>query len=240
MPGLAVSAIRRALDDLPSRPYRAVLLKSVLATVAILAVLWAVGTRLLTGLAGEAALAHPLGLPHWLGIVEWTAGIASGLVLMVVFSFLVAPITTGLAGIFLDEVAEATERRHYPDEPAGRPMPFAESLAATVRFTGLALLLNLLALPFVFVPGLGHVVFWLVNGFLISREYFAFAARRMLGPDEARALARRHSGSAFLAGAAASVLMSIPVANLATPLFATAVMVHLARLAARQTPEPRR
>jgi CysZ protein len=232
MSGLVVTAIRRALDDLPSRPYRAVLVKSVLLSLAILVVLWAATTRILVGLAGDAALAHPLSLPHWPGLVEWGAGLVSGVILMIAAAFLVAPITTGIAGIFLDEVAEATERARYPHDRPGSPMPLGESLAAALRFTLVSICLNLLALPFAFVPGIGHVVFWLVNGWLIGREYFAFAARRMLPKEAARALARRHGGDAFLAGLAAAVLLSLPILNLATPLFATAVMIHLARMAA--------
>jgi CysZ protein len=229
MAGPVLTALRLAFADLLSRPYRRVLARSLGATLAVVAVLWAIGTRLLTGLAGDLAVDHPLGLPHWLGLVEWSAGIVSGLALMVLFSFLVAPITSGIAGIFLDEVAEVTERTHYPTEIPGRPIPWGESLAATLRFTALSVLANLVLFPLALVPGVGIVLFAVVNGWLIGREYFAFAARRMLPREAARELARRHRGAALAGGIAAAVVLSIPVVNLVTPLFATAAMIHLVR-----------
>ncbi|MDK9697203.1 MAG: sulfate transporter family protein [Siculibacillus sp.] len=227
--GLVVAAIGDGLADVSTPPFRGVLWRSLGVTIAVVAIVWAIGTRLVTGAAVDLAATHPLDVPHWLEAVRWFAGFLSGAMLLVGLSFLVAPITTGVAGLFLDEVAEAVERSRYPLDPPGRALPVWPSLATAARFTVLSIAVNLVALPLVLFAGFGLVVFTLANGWLIGREYFEFAAARRVGLEEARRLRERHAGSAFLAGLAAAVLLSIPIANLLTPLFATATMVHLVR-----------
>lgn len=227
--GLVSAALRDGVADLLTPPFRGVLLRSLGVTLAVVAVLWAIGTRLITGAAGDLAAAHPVDVPYWVAMARWGAGLFSGAALMVALSFLIAPITAGVAGLFLDEVAEEVERTHYADEAPGRAAPFFPSLIQAARFTALSLVVNLICLPLVFFAGFGLVIFTLANGWLIGREYFEFAAGRYVGAAEARRLREAHAGAAFLAGLAAAALLAVPVLNLATPLFATATMVHLAK-----------
>ena len=58
---------------------------------------------------------------------------------------------------------------------------------------------------------------------------------RFRPPEEAWVLRRRHAGSVFAAGLFIAGFVSIPILNLATPLFGTALMVHMhKRLSARE------
>ncbi|WP_333825767.1 sulfate transporter family protein [Pinisolibacter sp.] len=227
--GTIVASIRDGVADLMTPPFRGVIVRSLGVTLAIVAVVWAIGTRLLTGSAVDLATVHPVDLPYWLTAVRWIAGLFSGAALMVALSFLVAPITAGVAGLFLDEVADVVERTHYAGDRPGTPLPVWPSLVTALRFAALSLAVNLVALPLVLFAGSGLIIFTLANGWLIGREYFEFAAARHVGIDEARRLRRIHAGPAFLAGLAAAALLSVPILNLATPLFATATMVHLAK-----------
>ena len=45
--------------------------------------------------------------------------------------------------------------------------------------------------------------------------------------DEAKALRRAHRSTVFVAGCFIAAFVSIPIVNLATPLFGVAFMVHL-------------
>lgn len=229
MSGPVLAAIRLGAADLATPAFRGVLFRSLGVTLAVVAVVWAIGTRMITGTAVDLAVAHPVDVPYWTTVVRWLAGLFSGAALMVALSFLVAPITAGVAGLFLDEVAEAVERRHYAGDSPGRPLPFWPSLATAARFAALSLAINLVALPLVLLAGSGLVIFTIANAWLIGREYFEFAAARRVGMEEARRLRTAHAGTAFAAGLAAAVLLSIPILNLATPLFAAATMVHLVR-----------
>ena len=91
----------------------------------------------------------------------------------------------------------------------------------------LTIVVYVVALPFVFFAGLGLVILFLANAYLLSREYFELAAMRFRSPAEAKALRRAHRGQVFFAGLFIAAFVSIPIVNLATPLFAMALMVHL-------------
>ena len=218
------AAASLALGDLFSPPFRSVLVKSLLFALAVLAAMW---------IALGWLLDYFLTLPWpWL---ESAIEIASAVGLVIGLGFLIAPVTSLFAGLFLDDVAEVVETTHYPDEPAGRALPVAQALAATARFTAIVLLVNLIAFPLVFFLGFGFLVFLGANSYLLGREYFELAAQRFHPRPLARELRLRHSGEVFMAGGAIALFLAIPFLNLLTPLFATAFMVHLhKRIAARE------
>ena len=82
-------------------------------------------------------------------------------------------------------------------------------------------------LAFLIIPPLFPFVFYSVNGYLLSREYFEMVALRRIGAAEARALRRAHRGRLFLSGVLITFMLTVPVVNMLTPIVATAVMVHL-------------
>ena len=100
---------------------------------------------------------------------------------------------------------------------------------------GVVILGNLAALILLFVPGINIAAFFLVNGYLLGREFFEFAAMRFRPEAEAKALRRQHAMTVFLAGLVIAGFLAVPFLNLATPLFAAAMMVHLHKaIAARE------
>ena len=73
----------------------------------------------------------------------------------------------------------------------------------------------------------GVVIFFLAASFLLGREYFELAAMRFRSPAEAKDLRRAHNDTVFVAGMLIAAFVSIPVLNLATPLFGVALMAHM-------------
>lgn len=132
-----------------------------------------------------------------------------------------------LSSLMLDGIVEAVERRHYPHLPPARAIPFWRSLLESVKFLGLVLLLNLVALPLYFVPGVNLVVYLLVNGYLIGREYYELVAIRRLNPAGVRYLRQREKLRLFAAGIIIAFISSLPIVNLVVPVLAAAFMVHL-------------
>jgi CysZ protein len=153
--------------------------------------------------------------------------VISGLALLVGAVFLVVPVTALVASLFLDDIAEVVEATHYPGEPTGRPLPTLMALKEAVGFTLVVIVVNLGALMLLLVPGINAIIFLLANGYLLGREYFELAALRFRPKAEVKALRRAHGGKVFLAGLVITGLVAIPIVNLLTPLFATALMVHL-------------
>ena len=171
---------------------------------------------------------------------DWLAGFLFVGALLLLTLMLFPAVITVIVGFCLDEVADAVEARHYPGLPKARGVSVSETVFEAIRFALLALALNLFALPFYallfFAPPLNLILFYLLNGYLASREYFEMVAARRVEPKAARRLRRGHRGRLHLAGMALVLLMTIPILNLLTPVLATAFMVHVYQnLSSRET-----
>ena len=217
-------AARIAALELLSPPFRAVFIKTLGLTVLALVALWFGLTSLVEWLALPWLQTLLPGIPSWAG---WLGGIIAAIALAFGMALLVAPVTAVIAGLFLDDVAEVVERTDYPRDPVGRAMPALRSLLLAIKFFGVVILGNIVALMLLLVPGINIAAFFIVNGYLLGREFFEFAAMRFRPEDEARALRRQYAGTVFLAGLVIAAFLAVPLLNLLTPLFAAAMMVHL-------------
>ena len=217
-------AARIAVFELLSPPFRAVFIKTLGLTVLALVALWFGLTSLVEWLALPWLQTLLPGIPSWAG---WLGGIIAAIALAFGMALLVAPVTAVIAGLFLDDVAEVVERTDYPRDPVGRAMPALRSLVLAIKFFGVVILGNIVALMLLLVPGINIAAFFIVNGYLLGREFFEFAAMRFRPEDEARALRRQYAGTVFLAGLVIAAFLAVPLLNLLTPLFAAAMMVHL-------------
>lgn len=199
-----------------SPEYRRVLLRSVGLAIGLLIAL---------GVGAHYALTYFVALDlRW---AEITIDILAAFGIFIGAIFLVPPVTSLVAGLFLDDVAAQVERNDFPLEPEGQALPIARSLWLTVKFFGVMLAVNLVALLLLLVPGVNLVVFYVANGYLLGREYFQLAAMRYRSEDEVALLRRHHAGAIFLGGLVIAAVVSVPILNLITPVFATIFMVRL-------------
>jgi CysZ protein len=162
-----------------------------------------------------------------LAVLAWIIAVALGLGLLTGAVLLMPAATALVAGFFADNVAERVERSHYPFDPPGVALPIWRTAMEGVKTALLALAVYLCALPFFLFAGIGAVIFFIATAWLLGREYFNLAAMRFHPVEEAKALRRRHQTTVFIAGLFIAGFVSIPVLNLATPLFGTALMVHV-------------
>ncbi len=208
-------AAAKSIDQLLSAKFRFVLIKSIALTIVVFIVLW---------LSLQAALAHFVTLSY--GWMEWILAIVAGLGLFAGMFFLFLPITSLVATFFIDEIAEAVEERHYPDDPKGREMPIVQGLVIAAKYTFSIIGINILVLLVALIPGVNLVVFYGGNGYLLGREYFELCGLRHLPHDEVIALRRANRARVWSSGVLIAVVATIPFVNLFAPLFATALMVH--------------
>ncbi len=222
------------LRDLLSAPFRAVLWKSLGLTALVLVILWFAVRWLVQSEVIPFFARFAPDMPAWLDHAEGFAAFAAGLVLALLLAFLIAPVSAVIAGLFLDDAAAVVERESYPTSPQGRELPLARSLVLSLRFFGIVILGNLLAFALLLVPVVNIAAFFLVNGYLLGREYFEFAALRYRSEAEAKALRSKYGATIFLAGLVLAAFLAVPILNLLTPLFAAATMVHLHQRIARK------
>jgi CysZ protein len=162
-----------------------------------------------------------------LHVLSWIVSIAAGLGVVLGGIFLMPAITSLVASLFVDEVADHVEREYYPAEQPGVALPFNLAMLEGIKTALWTILVYLIALPFVFFAGAGFLVFFLATAWLLGREYFELAAMRFRPPEEAKAMRRDNAATIFTAGLIIAAFVSIPIVNLATPLFGMAFMVHM-------------
>jgi len=224
-------AAAKALSQMLSPPFRRVLLKAI-GLAPLLIVFIGIGfQRLLAWLTATGthwAEGQVTVVPHavW-ELLTWVLSIMAGLGILTGGLFLMPAVTAFVGSFFVDEIGELVERAHYPAEPVGRALPLPRAVFEGAKTALLALIVYFCALPFILFAGLGFLVLFLANAYLLGREYFELAAMRFRPPDEAKAMRRAHRPVVFLAGMFIALFVSIPIVNLATPLFAMAFMVHM-------------
>lgn len=212
-----LSALLRAVADLAQPPLRRIVAIGLILAVAILAALW---------LAVAAALDRAVHFGwHWL---EWLVDLLGAAAAAALTWLLFPAVATMVMGFFLNRVAGVVESLDYPGLSPPRRASIAETIMTTLRLTGIAIILNILALPvYLLAPGVNFFVFVGLNGYLFGREYFEVVALRRLDPTTARALRARFAGRVFLGGVVITGMFAVPIVNLIAPVIATAFMVHL-------------
>ncbi len=169
----------------------------------------------------------------WLaGLSGWLEGLAQfgGVVGAIIIAWFLFPsVAAAIAGIFADEVIDAVEAVHYPHLPPSKGVPALAALVDGLQLAAIAIVANLLALPFLIVFPVYILITWGVNGWLLGREYFEMVAFRRLPKKEARALHKAHNGTFTVAGILIAICLTIPFVNLIAPVLGAAFMVHVAQ-----------
>jgi uncharacterized protein involved in cysteine biosynthesis len=134
----------------------------------------------------------------------------------------------GVASLFLDGVAAAVERRHYP----ALPPPDGSSTAAQVwsgvvlaaKMAGLTLVLLPLSLV---LPMIGAIALWGVAAIGLGEGLFLGVAQRRLSPDAARRCGVPGAGRSGRWAGRWRCSAWWRRLNLLVPVLGTAAMVHL-------------
>ena len=214
-------AVFAAAREVFSPALRGILWKSIGLTLALLALVWMGLTRLFDVFLTN----HSLSADY--PIIDSFAFFLAGAGLLIALVYLLPAVTAIVAGYFLDDVAEVVERQDYPAGRPGVALPFGKAILYGLRFAGLSLLVNLVALLLFFIPGINIGAFFVANAYLLGREYFELAAGRFWPAEDVTRLRMEHRGTVLAAGAVLAGLVLVPVLNLITPIFGAAMMVHL-------------
>lgn len=215
----------KALGQIGDRRFRKVLMLGVGLTLLLLAVITVIVVTAVGWFVPETVT-----LP-WIGEIGWIDNALSWAVLplMLLLSVvLMVPVASAFTSIFLDEVADAVEEVHYPHLSQAPRASFADGLRDSIAFLGVLIGANLLAVvAYLIVPPAAPVIFLLMNGYLLGREYFQLVAMRRLGRDGAKVARSRHGVKIWMAGTLMAVPLTVPVVNLLIPILGAATFTHL-------------
>lgn len=237
--GMIFADFLRALGQLSDPRFRRIFLIGFALTLALLVgvyagFLWVI--QVLTPDSIEIPFVGPVqGLDT---LLSW----GSAIFMIGLSVFLMMPVASAFTSLFLEDVAQAVEDRHYPHLPPAPRTPFMDGLVDTLNFFGLLVGVNVLAFVlYAFAGPFIPVVFWAVNGLLLGREYFTLVAMRRIGRKAAKAMRKRHRMTVWWAGALMAAPLSLPIVNLMVPVLGAATFTHLYhRLSAAEAKAPPR
>jgi len=228
------AAVEKSFAQLGDPKLRWVILKSLGIALLFYVVIW-VATWFLVA-------AIPTLNVSWLGetgnrwlndLVHFLAGLAAFVLPLFLF-----PACFGIVvSLFLEEVADAVEDRHYPQLGKAPGIPLWVGIWSGVKFFLLLVGINLALLPIylvlLFFPIASVALFCVVNGYLCSVEYFELVGLRRQPMADVNALRRTNRGRVWFAGILIAAAGIVPFLNLLAPILGTALMVHM-----RQTLAP--
>ncbi len=219
------SDFAKAVAQLGDRRFRRVMLWGVGLTFMLLVMVYALFLWAIQSFTPEVIDIPFVGPVGGLGtLLSW----GSALFMIGLSVFLMMPVASAFTSLFLDDVAQAVEDRHYPALPPAQKQSFGDSVIDTLNFFALLVTVNVLALIlYAFAGPFIPVVFWAVNGLLLGREYFTLVAARRMGRKAAKALRKRHWLTVWWAGGLMAAPLSIPLVNLLIPVLGAATFTHL-------------
>jgi uncharacterized protein involved in cysteine biosynthesis len=211
-----VSPLVRAIAQFDDPVFLGVVLRSVLWAAACLvalhvATIWAV---------------HRLLNLH--GVLGWAADLIGGIGASLLALWLFLPVAVMIGTLYIERIARAVERRHYPALPPASAAPIASQLWDAIGIAARILLLNVLALVAALIlPGAGLILAWVIGGYAIGRGLFAAVAMRRMPRFAAQTLYRRARPAILTQGCLLALAGYVPVLNLLIPVIGTAAMVHV-------------
>ncbi len=231
-------AISLAIGQIGDPAFSRVMGIGVLGSLTVFVILWFLSAWVI-GLVPWSDLPLIGWIFDWIGSImaflgEWITilgDVAFGAVMLVVTFLLFPAVTTAIVSIFLEDIVKAVEDKHYPNRPEARQQPMGEVIGQSVKFMGTVIGINILALPIyailIFLPPLNLVFYYLLNGYLVGREFYEMVAVRRLSPEQVIVLRKKAGLSLVVAGAITVFCMTVPILNLLVPVLAAAAMVHI-------------
>lgn len=223
--------VKLTLAQMPHPTFRKVFFAGMALTLVCLA-LCLFGLRLMWP---DGALTGWAWLDEWL--LGWTA-----FTFVAVFAvyFLFPPVAMVFMGLMLDKIILAVEARHYPNKSPVRTVSLGENTIMAIKQGAVVLCVNTVFLIF-YIPlfflsfgTLAALLYLLVNGYLIGREYFDMVSIRFMSRRDARHLYIEHTNKAFSGGAIVAGMFLIPGINIITPVFGAALMTHMVHTAMQE------
>lgn len=211
-----LSPLARALGQLDDKVFLGVLLRSLF---------WSVACFVALHIGAIWVLHRLLDLHGWLG---WAVDLLGGIGASLLALWLFVPVAAIIGTLYIERIASAVERRHYPALPPAHGAPIAYQVWEAIGIATRILLLNLLALiAALILPGAGLILAWIIGGYAIGRGLFAAVAMRRMPRQAAKGLYRRARLTVLVQGCILALVAYVPILNLLIPVLGTAAMVHV-------------
>ena len=159
-------------------------------------------------------------------IISWAVGV----ILFITASAILGPLMIVIAGIYSEDIAHRVEKKHYPNRVGHRVLGVAESIKTGGRLLFKSLMINILFTPIYIVGGffpiISALIFFGVNGYLLSREIFEIVASRHLRRDDRVLFWKANRGGSIFIGVLIICLSAVPLLNLISAMLGVIITTH--------------
>ena len=211
--------IRTSILDLFDSKMRAVFLKTV--SISIIVILGV--TLLIWGLFDSVQIFEFSFLNK---LISW----AIGAILFIIASAVLGPMMIVIGGIYSEDIAHYVEKKHYPNRVGHRFVGVAESIKTGGRLLFSCFIVNILLTPIYIVGGffpiISVLIFFGVNGYLLSRELFEIVASRHLGRGDRVLFWKANRGGSIVIGVVVICLSTVPLLNLISTMLGMIITTH--------------
>ena len=159
-------------------------------------------------------------------LVSWAVSV----ILFITASAVLGPLVIVIGSIYSEDIAHHVEKKHYPNRIGHRLVGVAESIKTGGRLLLKSLIVNIILIPIYIVGGffpiINVLIFFGVNGYLLSREWFEIAASRHFEPDDRASFWKANRvGSTFI-GMIIMCLSIVPLLNLISAMLGMIITIH--------------
>ena len=211
--------IRTSILDLFDSKMRAVFLKTV--SISIIVILGV--TLLIWGLFDSVQIFEFNFLNK---LISW----AIGAILFIIASAVLGPMMIVIGGIYSEDIAHYVEKKHYPNRVGHRFVGVAESIKTGGRLLFNCFIVNILLTPIYIVGGffpiISVLIFFGVNGYLLSRELFEIVASRHFERNDRVLFWKANRGGSIFIGVIIICLSAVPLLNLISAMLGIIITTH--------------
>ena len=211
--------IRTSILDLFDSKMRAVFLKTV--SISIIVIL---GLMLLIWGLFDSVQIFEFNFLNKL--ISW----AIGAILFIIASAVLGPMMIVIGGIYSEDIAHYVEKKHYPNRVGHRFVGVAESIKTGGRLLFNCFIVNILLTPIYIVGGffpiISVLIFFGVNGYLLSRELFEIVASRHFERNDRVLFWRANRGGSIFIGVIIICLSAVPFLNLISAMLGMIITTH--------------
>jgi len=229
-----MSAVTRTLAQVFDPAFLKVFILGILTTIAAMVVTWFLANYLkdqfiLTRFDWQWVNSFF----QWLLDIDWIFNIIFFFLMGVFFP----PIATIFMSLYLDDVVDAVEDKHYPGHKAGKRLGVSHLAYLALRLAFMIILLNIIVIPlyifFFWLPFVPLIIFYTLNSYLLGWGYYEMVAVRHLGIKEAGRHRKSIRGQVLGGGFMITLLYTLPVINLTAPILGAAILAHIFHLTIR-------
>ena len=159
-------------------------------------------------------------------LISWAVSI----ILLITASAVLGPLMAVLGSIYSEEIAHHVEKKHYPNRVGHRFVGVAESIKTGGRLLFKCFIVNILLTPIYIVGGffpiISVLIFFGVNGYLLSRELFEIVASRHFERNDRVLFWRANRGGSIFIGVIIICLSAVPLLNLISAMLGIIITTH--------------